>query len=150
MEPADALIEAIQDEYKARATYRAVLQRFGDIRPFSNIVEAEERHIQALLPLFDSYGIPVPADPWPSRVRAPGSVADACRTGIRAEVDNALMYDRLIESVREFPDVERVLMQLKKASSEHHLPAFRRCLSRAGRGRSASRRDTGPGRDGPR
>ena len=52
------LVEAINDEYKARATYRLVISKFGEIRPFTNIVEAEGRHIQALLPLFDKYDIP--------------------------------------------------------------------------------------------
>ncbi len=44
-----ALVEALQDEYKARATYRLVISKFGEIRPFINIIESEERHIQALL-----------------------------------------------------------------------------------------------------
>ena len=35
-----ALNEALQDEYKARATYRAIIQRYGPVRPFVNIVEA--------------------------------------------------------------------------------------------------------------
>ncbi|WP_232420130.1 hypothetical protein [Nitrosococcus watsonii] len=48
----NVLIEAINDEYKARATYRHVIRKFGEIRPFINIVEAESRHIEALLPLF--------------------------------------------------------------------------------------------------
>jgi len=56
------LTEAINDEYKARATYRMIISKFGEIRPFINIVEAESRHIQALLPLFDKYGVPVPED----------------------------------------------------------------------------------------
>ena len=46
----NVLIEAIDDEYKARATYRLVIREFGEIRPFINIVEAESRHIEALLP----------------------------------------------------------------------------------------------------
>lgn len=44
-----ALEEALLDEYKARATYNKVIEVFGLIRPFSNIVEAEGRHVQALL-----------------------------------------------------------------------------------------------------
>ena len=35
-----ALNESLQDEYKARATYRAIIQAFGPVRPFINIVEA--------------------------------------------------------------------------------------------------------------
>ena len=50
-----ALLEALEDEYKARATYRLVINKFGQIRPFINIIQSEERHIQALLPLFRKY-----------------------------------------------------------------------------------------------
>ncbi len=50
------LLMALDDRYKARATYRQVLADF-EVRPFSNIVEAEQRHIDALLVLFERYGI---------------------------------------------------------------------------------------------
>lgn len=43
-----ALAEALDDEYKARATYAKVIERFGPVRPFVNIIKAEERHAQAL------------------------------------------------------------------------------------------------------
>ena len=137
------LVEAINDEYKARAMYRLVISRFGEIRPFINIVEAESRHIQALLPLFDKYHIPVPEDNWESRIKAPDSVTDACHAGVQAEVDNAEMYNRLIESTEQYPDVQAVLKQLQRASSENHLPAFQRCVERgdnAERGRGMGQR----------
>ncbi len=35
-----ALREALEDEYKAQATYRKVIEKFVGIRPFINIVEA--------------------------------------------------------------------------------------------------------------
>ena len=50
------LIAAFDDEYRARATCRAVLDAYGDVRPFVNIVESEERHIQALERLCRCYG----------------------------------------------------------------------------------------------
>ncbi len=54
------LSEALEDEYKSRALYNLVMKKFGNIKPFINIVNAENRHIQALLPLFKKYHIPVP------------------------------------------------------------------------------------------
>lgn len=39
-----AMAEALDDEYKAIATYESVLDAFGPVRPFANIVEAERRH----------------------------------------------------------------------------------------------------------
>jgi len=142
-ELSSVLIEAINDEYKARAMYRLVISKFGEIRPFINIIEAESRHIQALLPLFDKYGISVPEDDWESRVNAPASVTDACQAGVQAEIENAEMYDRLLESTTQFPDVQAVLKQLQRASKDNHLPAFQRCVERRGsaeRGRGMGQR----------
>ena len=127
---AGALTEALHDEDKARATYRAILQRFRPVRPFANIVESEERHIQALLPLFARYGIPVPADRWPAQVITPGSVAQACQEGVQAEVENAAMYERLLAMTADYPDVQRVFHNLQQASQQNHLRAFQRCAAR--------------------
>ena len=126
------LIEAINDEYKARAIYRLVISTFGEIRPFINIVEAESRHIEALLPLFKSHSVTVPEDDWNSRIEAPSSIIDACRLGVEAEIENAEMYDRLLDSTIGYPDVQDVLIQLQRASKENHLPAFQRCVEREG------------------
>lgn len=126
------LVEAINDEYKARAMYRLVIRQFGEIRPFVNIVEAESRHIQALLPLFNKYDIPVPEDDWESRVEAPASVLEACQAGVQAEIDNAEMYEKLLDSTKQYPDVQVVLKQLQRASRENHLPAFQRGVERGG------------------
>jgi hypothetical protein len=145
-----ALVEALQDEYKARATYRLVLQKFGEIRPFVNIIEAEERHIQALLPLFEKYQIPIPVDDWENRVQAPDSVLSACQAGVQAEIENGEMYERLLALTSEFPDVQRVFLNLQKASQENHLQAFQRCVQRSGniatnreKGRGQSQRGRG-------
>lgn len=61
-ETIEALHEAPEDKYKARATYRKVIDTFGPVRPFVNIVEAEERHARALLGQFARLGVepPVP------------------------------------------------------------------------------------------
>lgn len=42
------LREALEDERKAEATYMAVIEKFGPIRPFINIVFAENRHAMAV------------------------------------------------------------------------------------------------------
>jgi nucleotide-binding universal stress UspA family protein len=51
------------------------------------------------------------------------------------------MYERLIAQVSD-PIVRRVMRRLKEASQKRHLPAFKRCLSRTGRG--CSLRAAGP------
>lgn len=122
-----ALTEAIEDEYKARATYRKVIEVFGPIRPFVNIVEAEDRHAAALLRQFERLGLEPPEDKWAGRIAAPSSIAAACEAAVAAEIENAAMYDRLLTVVDD-PAVRDVLLNLQDASQNRHLPAFRRCL----------------------
>jgi len=124
------LTEALIDEYKARASYRLVIDTFGEQRPFTKIVEAEGRHIEALLALFKKYAIDVPADDWHSRIEAPSSIQEACRLGMEAELENESMYERLLDSTKDYPDAHNLLEQLQRASKENHLPAFRHCLER--------------------
>ncbi|WP_321393081.1 hypothetical protein [Emcibacter sp.] len=125
----NALNEALEDEYKARATYRKVIETFGEIRPFVNIVEAEDRHAQALLRQFERLGFEPPEDRWDGQIKAPASIKDACAEAIDAEIENAEMYDRLLKEVED-PSVRNVLLNLQDASQNRHLPAFRRCLGR--------------------
>jgi H+-transporting ATPase len=66
-----ALSEALDDEYRARATYSKVIEHFGPVRPFVNIVQAEDRHIAALLRQFERFGARSTADAWQDRVMAP-------------------------------------------------------------------------------
>jgi len=127
-----ALIEALEDEYKARATYSKVIETFGPIRPFINIVEAENRHASALLRQFDRLGIKPPKDEWAGRIQAPASVAAACESAVAGEIENAEMYDRLLAVVDDLT-VRDVLLNLQDASQNRHLPAFRRCLERSKR-----------------
>ncbi|NQV79017.1 MAG: DUF2202 domain-containing protein [Alphaproteobacteria bacterium] len=124
-----AMREALDDEFKARATYRQVIAKFGPVRPFINIVEAEDRHAHALLDLFAGFGVAPPEDTWADRVTAPASLEDACAAAVQGEIENAAMYDRLLATVDDAA-VKDVLRRLQCASQENHLPAFRRCLER--------------------
>jgi hypothetical protein len=123
------LIAALDDEYQARATYAQVIADFGDVRPFSNIVEAEDRHARALIRIFERYGVPVPPDTWPGRVPRYGSLREACEAGVAAEVANAGLYDELLSGTQR-TDIREVYENLREASQERHLPAFRRCAER--------------------
>lgn len=125
-----ALNEAIQDEYKACETYRVVMGKFGYVRPFSNIIESEKRHIQALVGLFRKYKIPIPINTWEGQIQAPNSLQEACEEGVKAEIKNGEMYDRLLNLTREYPDVQRVFLNLQCASQQNHLSAFIRGAKR--------------------
>ncbi|XQW83855.1 ferritin-like domain-containing protein [Thalassotalea piscium] len=136
------LNEAIDDEYKSRATYKAVIKKFGEIRPFINIVEAEGRHVNALLPLFIKYDIPIPKDNWDGRVNVPDTISEACHLGVVDEINNAEMYERLLNLTVQYPDVQEVLKRLQRASKENHLPAFQRCTEK-GMGKGKNRNGLG-------
>lgn len=129
LEPAviKALDSAIDDEYKARATYEAVIEKFGSIRPFSMIIRAEEQHISSLKAIYDKYGLPVPEDPY-SDVQIKATKAENCSVGVQAEIDNAALYrDQLLPAVSAYPDITAVFTSLMNASQNNHLPAFQRC-----------------------
>ncbi|MEW6268043.1 MAG: DUF2202 domain-containing protein [Thermodesulfobacteriota bacterium] len=132
-ELARALTTALQDEYKARATYRKILAAFGHVRPFVNIVESEERHIRALTRLFAKHGIPLPHDEWPERVTAPASLHEACVAAVEAERQNAALYAGLMDATSDYPDVQETFRRLLASSEDKHLPAFERCLAREAR-----------------
>ena len=96
-----AMIEAINDEYHARAFYNAVIDKFGEIRPFSNIVHAETRHAERLSQLFKRYGLTVPQDSFAGKVEAPETLEIACQMGVAAEIANVKMYDRFLDLSKE-------------------------------------------------
>jgi hypothetical protein len=125
----EALLKALDDEYKAKAVYQQVMQDFGQVRPFSNIVKSEQRHIDALLPLLKRYRVEVPANPYLGKVGFYNSIKEACLAGVQAEIDNIALYDE-IESMVSQQDILDVFYNLRWASQERHLPAFQRCANR--------------------
>jgi hypothetical protein len=124
-----ALQEALDDEYRAWATYDRVIHDFGPARPFINIRDAEARHIAALQALFARYELPIPENSWVDRVPGYGNLQDACAAGIDAEIENERLYVRLLASTQR-PEILAVFRNLQEASRERHLPAFRRCIER--------------------
>ncbi|MDP1948438.1 MAG: DUF2202 domain-containing protein [Nitrospirota bacterium] len=132
------ILEALNDEYKARAFYRLVIKTFGPVRPFINIVEAEDTHARAVEALCARYGIPLSPDDWEAKLQPPASMLEACRTGVEGEYENIAMYDRFLRETEE-PEVRGLFQRLQARSRDAHLPAFERCVARggeAGRGKA--------------
>ena len=125
----EALREALDDEYKAWTTYDQVIQAFGPIRPFINIRDSESRHINALCQIYRDYGLMPPDNTWIGKAPRYDSVKLACAAAVQAEIDNADLYQRIMAST-ERPDILNVFRNLRDASQQRHLPAFRRCLQR--------------------
>ncbi|GEM_PF-1231131 len=123
---ADMLTYALQDEYLAHAEYEMILDTYGSVRPFSSIIEAEQTHIDTLLPLFETYGIEAPADTGADNTAAVGSLTEAYQAGVNAEINNIAMYETFLE--QDLPsDVQTVFESLMSAS-ENHLRAFQNRL----------------------
>ena len=125
-EEEDALLMALDDEYKALATYLGVMDQFGEVYPFVSIAQSEESHIAALVRLFDKYGIDVPENEWIGNTPEFDSVEQACAAGVVAETENAALYDELFSMV-DNPDIVQVFTRLSTASETRHLPAFAAC-----------------------
>ena len=134
MEPAvedDSVLAAmdatIQDEFRAELIYQKVLDDFGSVRPFVNIINAEVRHSEAIARLYVARGLPVPESRWAlNEIPAFPSITDACEAGVQAEIENVGIYDRYFD--RSLPADVRVVFENNRAASlDKHLPAFQRC-----------------------
>lgn len=124
-----ALNGAIQDEYKARATYNKILDTFGQVMPFAHIVNAEDRHVEALAYLHERYGVTLPEDTWADKIPTYATLTEAAEASVKAEVDNGALYDALMKDVDNV-ELTNVFKALQFATMEHHLPAFQRLLDR--------------------
>lgn len=127
-----ALKETLDDEYKAHDTYAQVIRDFGEVRPFVNIVDAEARHVSALLSFFEKHAIQAPSNRWVGKAPRFLTVHEACVAAIQGEIENIAPYDRALKSIRRM-DILTVYRALRSASQERHLPAFQRCAQRSPR-----------------
>lgn len=118
---------ALLDEIKAHNFYKQILEDKGQVRPFANIVNAESRHIQALLNLYDKYSWALPVEPNHSFL-TDKNLESLCADGVVAEVENVKLYqEKLLPTVTGYPDITNVFTNLMNASEQNHLPAFKRC-----------------------
>ncbi len=114
---------ALQDEYMAQAEYQAIIQAYGEVKPFTNILQAEQTHIDLLLPLFEEYGFVVPANNASESVVIPESITSALATGVEAEQANIAMYQAFLAQ-DNLPDDVRSAFEYLVNASENHLQAF--------------------------
>ena len=117
----------LADERKAHAVYEVVIEKFGSVRPFINILRAEEQHQAMLKALFDKYGVEIPADNTPIQT-APTTLIEACQIGVDAEIENDALYQDMLPNIEE-EDIIAVFNSLADASRLMHLPAFERCAN---------------------
>lgn len=122
-----------EGEYAAYATYVAILETYGNVQPYANILAAEANHIAALQRVLERYAVSYPTEnPYLGTIDAPASLADAAQTAIDAETANVALYDGMLADVAGHSDVSRVFANLRAASLESHLPAFELALENGG------------------
>jgi len=127
-EAKNALVKAIDDEYKAMSTYQKIIEKFGMVRPFPMIENAEEQHIASLKAIFDKYGLTVPENNWIGKINVPNTLKQACQVGMDAEISNTKLYrEELLPVVKDYQDVTFVFTNLMEASEQKHLVAFEKC-----------------------
>ncbi len=121
---ADMLMYAVQDEYLAHGEYKAIIEKFGSQNPFTNIMSSEESHLASLKELYTSYGLKFPEDTSSSHVVIPGSLLQANKTGVQAEIENIAMYERFLSF--NLPQPVRDVFEFLKTASGSHLSAFQK------------------------
>lgn len=120
----EMLTYAIQDEYMAQAEYDAIMDKFGVQKPFSNIIKAEGKHIDMLLPLLKTYDVTVPKNDAADRIKVPENLKKSYTAGIEAEKKNIAMYESFLKE--DLPDDVKVVMERLLEGSKKHLAAFER------------------------
>lgn len=123
-----ALRIAVYHEMVAYETYMKVIETFGEIAPFVQIVEAQKQHYMAMQPLLEKYGVELPINDYSSTIQVPQTLLECCEQGVVAEQENIKMYDNLIMNTQEYPDIQELFFRLQAASYNNHLPAFRQCV----------------------
>ena len=124
---AQALVDALNDEYHAHAFYAAVIAKFGAVAPFTNILRAEESHINTVKTLMTRYNVPIPADKYTGNIAAPATLNEAIQAAIDAEKANVALYDQFT-FIKE-TDIKAAFDQMRNVSQTRHLPAFEQALS---------------------
>lgn len=124
---------AIQDEYLARAEYVAIMAKFGQLAPYSNIKKAEEQHIAWLKEMFGNLKLSVPSDEAAKYIHTPSTLKEAAQAGVQAEIDNIAMYTRFLAQPilndQRYASIVDLFVRLRNAS-QNHLAAFQKQLQK--------------------
>ena len=122
----EGLQAAIVEEYMAYNTYNEIINEYGQVVPFSRIVTAELKHMQALIGLADNYSVEVPENTGQTFDRSYATLAQACQVGVEIETADGADLQKLI-SETENPNLIRVYTNLMNTSLNNHLVAFEAC-----------------------
>jgi hypothetical protein len=116
---AEMLTLAIEDEYSAKATYQALLVLFPQARILENLLAAEQKHIDALVPLFVEYNVTIPVESTTPLIVAYGTIQEAALNIVAKEASNIEMYAHFLAQSDLPSDVEFLFTNLMNASIKH-------------------------------
>jgi len=120
----DMLTYAVQDEYLAHGEYMAIMEKFGQQRPYVNIAKSEETHLAYLEEVYLAFNMEFPKDSSAPHILIPKSLLEAAKVGVQAEIDNIAMYELFM--TKELPDNVYKVFYALKSGSESHLKAFQK------------------------
>ncbi|MDD3187377.1 MAG: DUF2202 domain-containing protein [Bacilli bacterium] len=120
----DMLTYAVQDEYLAHGEYEEIINLYGSVKPYSNIVLSEETHLSYLKEVYKAYDLNFPADESDSHLVIPISLLEAAETGVQAEIDNIAMYNKFLKY--DLPQNVLDVFTALRDASENHLKAFQK------------------------
>jgi len=123
----EAMIDGYTDEFNAYSVYMAIVGQFGELRPVSAVMNAEAQHIEAWTFLFDRYGLELPELVAPE-VPTFATYEEAVALARDAEIANIGLYDVMLATLADYPDMMQIVTNLRDASLNHHLPAFENYL----------------------
>jgi hypothetical protein len=112
------LVDALNEEQQAYASYQAVMDQFGAQVPFRSIAWSEARHIESLERIFTRYNLPLPAA-VAVEIPAFTDLDAAFDAAIAVEQEDIALYDDILETVADYPDMVRVFTHLQNASRQH-------------------------------
>lgn len=118
-------------EYAAFAMYTEVIEKYGDLEPYTSIRSAEQRHIDALIRQLERYGINAPTNPYLGKVTAPSDLASAAIAWASGEIENVALYDDLLSQAKD-ASLIKVFNNLRSASLDMHLPMFEQAALNGG------------------
>jgi len=128
--PGPVVLEVMEVAWEAELflfdMYTSVLLDFPGDKPFTRIVDAEDRHVKALQKHYDKYDVtpPIPNtylfEPFPT-------LAEACDAAILAENEVVAIYNAFL-TMTDLPENLLSLFEtLRDVSQLNHVEAFDRC-----------------------
>lgn len=120
------LVQVMEEESMTKGVYTAMVEKFGDQKPYSNLVRASERQVSKLEDILEQYDIS-----WENKdnssVLVPATLEEGYQTSLEAAKSRVALYDKFLkEDITE--DIESSLTRLK-AVAQRQVEAFERTIN---------------------